>query len=644
MVVFERWKSPRRCLRPLTGRALAVEPLERRDLLSAASLVGLDTFRADPRFTGIDGRGYSVAVIDTGATLDHPFLGPDLDANGVADRIVYQYDFADADADATDGSGTNHGSHVTSILASADALYGGVAPGTNLVILKVFSNGVRDADYGHVEQALAWVADHAAEYNIVAVNLSLGEGNYSAPETGFQIADELARLAERNIIVVAAAGNQYYNAGQQVAGVAYPAADPNVLAVSAVWADDFGPQSFEQGVDNTTAADRIAAWSQRHPELTDILAPGGLIPIENTGLLVQRRGTSVATPFVTGAAVLAQQLAERETGRRLTPAEFRELLQQTGRVVIDGDDENDNVANTGATFKRLDIFALGERLLADPGLPSLTIDDARVAEGNDGDRTLSITVRLSRPAAAPLSVQYATTDDSATVADEDFVALAGTLNFSPGGPQTRTIEVTIRGDRRAEATESFQIVLRNAVGAVIADAKSVVTLVDDDTLNPWQNPVDPFDANGDTRLSSNDALVIINRLNRTGPGILPLEPEPGVPHRYVDVNGDRRLTANDVLRVINEMNRRRTAPPQALEALPPDQISADSTASPAISLAVASQAVAPAPLPAAPPAPPPTAPSETAQTAWLAFWAQYGAATDAPIRRRSISTPCSLVG
>jgi subtilisin family serine protease len=64
----------------------------------SSSLINMDDFRAAPNFAGIDGSGFSVVVIDTGIDLNHPFFGPDSDGNGVADRIVYDYDFADGDA------------------------------------------------------------------------------------------------------------------------------------------------------------------------------------------------------------------------------------------------------------------------------------------------------------------------------------------------------------------------------------------------------------------------------------------------------------------------------------------------------------------------------------------------------------------
>src|SRR5262249_159032 len=97
------------------------------DLLSQAdsSLIGLDQFRSDSRFNWINGRGLSVAVIDTGIDLNHPFFGPDNDHNGIADRIVYSYDFSglnDPDASDTDG----HGSNVASIVGSQDATFTGM--------------------------------------------------------------------------------------------------------------------------------------------------------------------------------------------------------------------------------------------------------------------------------------------------------------------------------------------------------------------------------------------------------------------------------------------------------------------------------------------------------------------------------------
>ncbi|MFM9159051.1 MAG: hypothetical protein ACKOPK_14340 [Dolichospermum sp.] len=59
-------------------------------------------------------------------------------------------------------------------------------------------------------------------------------------------------------------------------------------------------------------------------------------------------GTSQATAYFTGVATLAQEIAEEKLGRKLTVNEFRNLLSTNSVIINDGDNENDNVINTGA--------------------------------------------------------------------------------------------------------------------------------------------------------------------------------------------------------------------------------------------------------------------------------------------------------
>jgi hypothetical protein len=70
---------------------------------------------------------------------------------------------------------------------------------------------------------------------------------------------------------------------------------------------------------------------------------------------------------------------------------------------------------------------------------------------------------------------------------------------------------------------------------------------------PWQNMVNRFDVNNDGRVSSLDALVIINRLTSVGQGQLPA-PNGTNPPPFYDVNGDGMLTPLDALQVINFLN------------------------------------------------------------------------------------------
>ncbi len=348
-------------------------PTEYSDLISpattqSAGLINLDDFRNDGRFAGIDGSGVAVVILDTGIDLDNSFFGPDNNHDNVSDRIVYHWDFADNDNDATDVNG--HGSNVSSIVGSSDATYTGMAPGVDIIHLKVFSNS-GSGNFGTVESALNWVVANATTYNIVSVNMSLGDsGNHTVEQGRYGIGDELAALTTLGVTVVSSSGNSYYNyAGLQ--GVGYPSADPNSLSIGAVYDSNSGSWRYSSGAQAYgSGPDVITPFSQRHQTLTTLFAPGAPITGAGpTGGLTIMHGTSQAAPHIAGIIALMQQLAFREMGRYLSVAEVKDLLVSTASPIHDGDDENDNVAHTGLDFPRVDVLALGEALLGDDTTP-----------------------------------------------------------------------------------------------------------------------------------------------------------------------------------------------------------------------------------------------------------------------------------
>ncbi len=345
---------------------------------SALTATGVRAAQQNPQFAAINGAGVTTVIIDTGIDLNHPFFGPDADQDGIADRIVFQYDFADGDANAGDVAG--HGSHVSGLIASQDAMYYGVAPGADIIALKVFEDSGKGY-FSYLEQALQWVIANQETYHIGVVNLSLGDGGFWTDTfSRYGLGDELAALADMNVIVVAAAGNYYASR----LGLAYPASDPAVIAVGATWAMDFGgPWRISTGAtDYVTGVDHICAFSQRDGDLLDVFAPGARLNNANAaGGVNTMQGTSQAAAFVSGIATLSQQIALQELGRGLTTAEFALLLQETSDIIIDGDDEVDNVLNTGLEFGRINFLALAERILSFNENPA---DGGSTAEG-DGD-------------------------------------------------------------------------------------------------------------------------------------------------------------------------------------------------------------------------------------------------------------------
>ena len=112
----------------------------------------------------------------------------------------------------------------------------------------------------------------------------------------------------------------------------------------------------------------------------------------------------------------------------------------------------------------------------EPG--ALEVADASVREGDRGTSTVAVTVTLSSASTQPITVSYRTVDGSARVKD-DYTPTSGTLTFQPG-QTSRTISVSIKGDRRREADEAFTVQLSNAVGAPIEDGNATVTIQNDD--------------------------------------------------------------------------------------------------------------------------------------------------------------------
>ena len=116
---------------------------------------------------------------------------------------------------------------------------------------------------------------------------------------------------------------------------------------------------------------------------------------------------------------------------------------------------------------------------APQGPPTIAISDVRMREGRRGATAFVFTVSLSAPAALPVTVRFATTDGTATAADGDYQAAAGTLTFAPG-ETSKTITVWVIGDKRKEADETFTVGLTGATNASIVDGVGLGTIVNDD--------------------------------------------------------------------------------------------------------------------------------------------------------------------
>jgi CSLREA domain-containing protein len=204
-----------------------------------------------------------VAVIDSGICAAHPDL---------AGRVLAGYDFVDEDAVPEDAFG--HGCAVSGVIAAnIDNGEGiaGVAPNAQVMPLRVL-DGQGIGTYSDVAAAMIYAADAGAQ----VINLSLG-----GPNSSSLLADAVRYTVERDVLVIAAAGNT----GRE--GVLYPAAYDGVIAVGAI-DPDLQRSSF------STYGPQIA-----------LLAPGrGIMTTQRDGTYAALNGTSMAAPYASGAAAI----------------------------------------------------------------------------------------------------------------------------------------------------------------------------------------------------------------------------------------------------------------------------------------------------------------------------------------------------
>ncbi|MFD3577508.1 S8 family peptidase [Streptomyces sp. NPDC058644] len=156
----------------------------------------LDALKLPDAWGETKGDDTVIAVVDTGADLDHP------DLKG---RLVDGHDFVDGDDEPKDMNG--HGTHVSGIAAAhTDNGVGiaGGAPGAKIMPVRVLGAG-GTGDNADITKGIVWAADHGAD----VINLSLGESGLMARLLkGGVLNQAIAHAHDKGAVVVAAAGNE----------------------------------------------------------------------------------------------------------------------------------------------------------------------------------------------------------------------------------------------------------------------------------------------------------------------------------------------------------------------------------------------------------------------------------------------------
>ena len=259
------------------------------------------------------GMNVTIAVIDSGVDVKHPEL-----VNSVADSF--------------DALGSKEGPHVHGTgIAGAIVAHGklmGSAPEARLLAIRAFGGGANGAE--STSYVILKGLDYAAEHGAQIINMSFAGPKDPLIERG------VAATASRGILMVAAAGN----AGAKSPPL-YPAANPNVIAVS-----------------GTDAQEKLFAASNRGVHIA-IAAPGVdiFLPAPDDKYQITS-GTSFSAAYVSGIAAL---MLERNPA--LKPNDLRAILPKTARDL--GAPGRDDLFGAGGA----DAFAAVMASTAAPSVP-----------------------------------------------------------------------------------------------------------------------------------------------------------------------------------------------------------------------------------------------------------------------------------
>jgi len=255
----------------------------RKFLNTSVPYIGADKVHS----LSVTGKGTHVVVIDSGINATHPMV-----ANKIALQACFTVNSScpNSTNKQIGGNAANqvdwHGTHVAGIAAGKSSTLIGVAPDASIIPINVFDKDDSSSEASLIN-SLKWVLSISSNYNIAAINMSLGTSRIFrgyCDNVSPTLTSLIHQLYNKNIPVVVAAGNSYS------LGMSHPACISKVVSVAAL------------GLDG-----RITSFSNLS-ENTTFAAPGyKIISSADYQDYRQASGTSMSAPHVSGIFALYKQ-------------------------------------------------------------------------------------------------------------------------------------------------------------------------------------------------------------------------------------------------------------------------------------------------------------------------------------------------
>ncbi len=249
-----------------------------------------------------------------------------------------------------------------------------------------------------------------------------------------------------------------------------------------------GTATNSQGVTNPAPVTLTIVDDDDTPKVTLVLTPASITEAGGTSTVTARLNhpSSEATTVTVSASPESPAVAGDYTlSGNLDLTIMVGATTSTGTVTITAVDNDVVVAAKEVTVSATATNSQGVTApdsvtlaITEDDELGLSVADASVAEGDSGGTTMTFTVMLNPAAVAPVTVDWATADGTAT-AGTDYTAGNGSLTFN-AGDSTKTVSVTVTGDNVDEPDETFTVTLSSASGATIGDGEATGTIRDDD--------------------------------------------------------------------------------------------------------------------------------------------------------------------
>ena len=230
----------------------------------------------------------------------------------------------------------------------------------------------------------------------------------------------------------------------------------------------------------------VEATTPRSERLSlSVFTRGGAVEGENLTVGVRRAGIPDPDGAVLVVVEIADSTASRPTNKAVDILVGAREATIEFPVPFDGErGEARELAVTlhAGSWKPEFVYRVGTPARATVQVSNrdslLRVRDATVREGPQAQ--LSFAVTLDRAAGQPVTVNYATSDGTATVG-ADYTVTSGMLSFAVG-ETAKTVSVPVLDDAHDEDTETLTLTLSNATGAAIDDGTATGRIINTDPM------------------------------------------------------------------------------------------------------------------------------------------------------------------